>query len=151
MKSAASPANEPERLEHVRALGLFDTAPEERFDVITREAVQAFHVPIATITLLDEKREWYKSCQGLNAKEAPREISFCAHAMLSDHVFIVEDTLKDPRFADNPMVVGEPHIRFYAGVSLYDSSGTGIGVFCIKDTKPRSLSPHEVTLLLVFA
>lgn len=151
MKSPAWPENEAERVQHVQALGLFDTTTEKRFDDITREALQVFHVPISTITLIDQKREWYKSCQGINAKEAPREISFCAHAMLSRHVFIVEDTLKDPRFVNNPMVVGEPHIRFYAGVSLYDRSGVNIGVFCIKDTKPRTLSPHEVNLLMELA
>ncbi|MBI4407522.1 MAG: GAF domain-containing protein [Candidatus Kerfeldbacteria bacterium] len=151
MKSAAVPANEPERLEHVRALGILDTAPEERFDVITRAAMKEFAVPISTITIVEEKREWYKSCQGVDMTEAPREASFCAHAMLSDHVFIVEDTLKDDRFADNPMVVGKPYIRFYAGVSLYDKAGVPIGVFCIKDTTPRKLSSAEVMTLLQFA
>lgn len=151
MRAAELPHNETERLKKVKALGLLDTAPEERFDVITREALQAFNVPISTITIIDEKREWYKSCQGVNTKEVPREISFCAHAMLSRHVFIVEDTLKDPRFADNPMVVGKPHIRFYAGVSLYDKAGVPIGVFCIKDIKPRKLSPAQVVTLLQFA
>lgn len=151
MKSAAIPENEQERLQRVIELGILDTAPEERFDAITREAVQAFRVPIATITIIDEKREWYKSCQGLDAKVAAREVSFCAHAMLARLVFVVEDTLKDARFADNPMVTGKPFIRFYAGVSLRDKNGLPIGVFCIKDTKPRELSADELTLLLAFA
>lgn len=151
MQSAPLPPNESERLKKVISLGILDTKPEERFDRITKSAVIQLGVPIATITIIDEKREWYKSCQGINATEAPREISFCAHAMLSSHVFIVEDTLKDERFKDNPMVTGAPFIRFYAGVALRSPEGIVIGVFCIKDTKPRQLSSAEVATLLSLA
>ena len=151
MKAAELPANELDRLQSVKKLGILDTKPEERFDVITREAVAAFKVPIATITVMDKEREWYKSCQGLNVREVSRELSFCAHAMLSRNIFVVEDTLRDPRFADNPMVTGEPHIRFYAGVALTNEEGHHIGVFCIKDTKPRTLTPDEIVLLMDFA
>lgn len=132
-------------------LGILDTKPEERFDAITRQAIQTFNVPISTITIIDDKREWYKSCQGLDVREVPREVSFCAHAMLSNEIFIIEDTLKDERFKDNPMVIGKPFIRFYAGIVLHSQDGTSIGVFCIKDTKPRSLSLREVEMLLDFA
>ena len=138
-------------MEKVQALGLLDTKPEERFDEITRDAIKVFNVPISTITIVDENREWYKSCQGTDTKEMPREVSFCAHAMLSKEIFVVEDTLKDERFKDNPMVVGKPYIRFYAGVALHDQAGISIGIFCIKDTKPRSLSPGELSMLLDFA
>jgi len=151
MQSAPIPVNEKERLQQVMKLGILDTEPEERFDAITREAMQAFKVPISTITIIDEQREWYKSCQGLDVKESPREISFCAHAMLARDVFIIEDTLKDDRFKDNPMVIGKSHIRFYAGVSLYSKDGLNIGIFCIKDTKPRRLSAEEIGMLLDFA
>ncbi|PIR97334.1 MAG: hypothetical protein COT91_01965 [Candidatus Doudnabacteria bacterium CG10_big_fil_rev_8_21_14_0_10_41_10] len=151
MLSAPLPANEDERLKKVLALGLLDSKPEERFDAITREAVEFFKVPIATVTLIDDKREWYKSCQGLDVKQAPREISFCAHAMLSRSIFIVEDTLKDDRFKDNPMVTRKPYIRFYAGVSLYDKDHIPIGVFCIKDTKPRSFGIEVVGAFMDFA
>ena len=151
MQSAALPTNEDERLKKVMDLGLLDSAPEERFDIITREAMTAFNVPISTITIMDKNREWYKSCQGLDVKEAPREISFCAHAMLSRDMFVVEDTLSDERFKDNPMVTGKPYIRFYAGVALYSPDGINIGVFCIKDTKPRKLSTEEISLLMNFA
>lgn len=153
MQSAPIPDNEKERLEKVMQLGILDTEPEERFDAITRDAIQAFHVPISTITIMDKEREWYKSCQGLDTREAPREISFCAHAMLSkvNHLFCVEDTLKDARFKNNPMVIGKPYIRFYAGVSLFGTDSMNIGVFCIKDTKPRVLTPEEVALMMQFA
>lgn len=153
MQSAPIPENEKERLQKVMELGILDTKPEERFDVITREAMKAFNVPMSTITIIDDHREWYKSCQGLDTKEAPRKVSFCAHAMLTKDVFIVEDTLKDDRFKDNPMVLGEPYIRFYAGVSLslYNNDSINIGIFCIKDTKPRTLSIKEISLLIDFA
>jgi len=151
MKSAPIPKNEKERLQKIMELGILDTKPDEKLDAITKEAVEAFNVKISTVTIIDDKREFYKSCQGLNVKEMPREVSFCAHAMLAQDVFIIEDTLKDDRFKDNPMVTGEPYIRFYAGVSIYSKEGINIGVFCIKDTKPRSLSTKEVGMLLDFA
>ena len=138
MQSAPIPADEEKRLEAVHRMAILDTAPEERFDTLTKEAVAKLHVPISTITILDAKREWFKSCQGVDNKENNREISFCAHALLAKDVFIVEDTFEDPRFADNPMVVNAPYIRFYAGIALLDHiTEQPVGVFCVKDTKPR--------------
>ena len=151
MQSAPIPKDEKERLKKLFEMSILDTEPEERFDVITRDVIRVFNVPISTITIIDEKREWYKSCQGLEVKEAPRAGSFCAHALLSRDVFIVEDTLKDDRFKHNPMVVNPPHIRFYAGAALRSEDGINIGVFCVKDTKPRSFSNQEVGMLLDFA
>jgi len=134
MKRAPIPQNEPRRLKAVESLGILNTEPEERFDKITKDACDRLSLPISTITILDKDREWYKSCQGLNAKEGPRDISFCGHAMLSSMIFIVEDTLKDVRFKDNPMVINPPYIRFYAGVSLHEKkSKLPIGVLCVKD------------------
>jgi GAF domain-containing protein len=147
MKLAPIPENEAARLEAVHGLRLLDTPPEEQFDRITRLATRVFRAPISTITLVDEKREWFKSCQGLDAKEGDRAISFCGHAMLADDVFIIPDTLKDPRFADNPMVVGEPHIRFYAGVAVKDALGHRLGVLCIKDRVSRDLSEDDRAIL----
>lgn len=138
MQTAPIPQNEKERLQKVMELGLLDSEQEERFDTITKEATKTFNVPISTITIVDEDREWYKSCQGLDIKEAPRAVSFCAYAMMTRDIFIVEDTLKDERFKDNPMVIGKPYIRFYAGASLYSPDGINIGIFCIKDTKPKN-------------
>ena len=151
MQSAPIPENEKERLRKIMELGILDTEPEERFDVITREATKAFNVPISTITIIDGEREWYKSCQGLDIKEAPRAASFCAHAMMATDLFFVEDASKDERFKDNPMVAGKPYVRFYAGVSLYSEDGINIGVFCIKDIKPRSLSAKDIAMLIDFA
>ena len=152
MQSAPTPENEKERLEAVHKMAILDTEPEERFDQITKEAVKRIKVPISTITILDEKREWYKSCQGLEGKEGDRAISFCAHALLTKNIFFVGDTLKDPRFADNPMVTGFPFIRFYGGIALVDhKTGQNVGVFCIKDTKPRTLTAEEVETFIELA
>lgn len=151
MQKNLIPKNEEERLTKVKELGILDTEQEERFDAITREATKVFEVPISTITILDEKREWYKSCQGLDTREAPRAISFCAHAIEQRNLFVVEDTLKDERFKDNPMVTGKPYIRFYAGVTLLDKEGYHVGVFCIKDTKPRILTVEQIAQLLEYA
>lgn len=152
MINAPTPENEEERLAAVHEHAILDTKPEERFDKLTREAVKKFGVPISMISIIDASREWYKSCQGLDIKEGDRKISFCGHALLAENVFIIEDTLQDQRFVDNPMVVGFPFIRFYAGVALRDQkTKLPIGVFCIKDTKPRKLSVEEVGSLLSFA
>ena len=152
MKLAPIPKNEKERLAAVKKLSILDTVPEERFDRITKEAVDRLKVPISTITIVDENREWFKSCQGLDQTQGARDVSFCGHAMLSDSIFIIEDTLKDDRFADNPMVVNPPHIRFYAGVMLKErKSNLPVGVFCVKDTKPREFSSDEVGTLIELA
>lgn len=151
MQAAPIPTNEKERLESLYKLKILDTPSEERFDRITRLALKLFNVPISTITLVDSNREWFKSCQGLSLKEGDRAISFCGHAMLSDDIFIIPDTLKDPRFADNPIVVGEPHIRFYAGVAIFSADKYRIGTFCIKDRQPRILSKEEIDNLKALA
>ncbi len=152
MQTSPIPENEEERLAAVHRMAILDTKPEERFDRLTKEAVEKLKVPISTIAILDAKREWYKSCQGLDRQESERAVSFCGHALLSKVVFIVEDTLKDPRFADNPMVIGSPFIRFYAGMVLLDyKTGQAVGVFCIKDTKPRKLSVQELGIFMDIA
>lgn len=128
----------------VRDLKILGTEPEERFDKITKKAMEEFDVPISTITIIDAEKEWFKSCQGLDYREAPREISFCGHAMYADKIFVIEDTLKDERFADNPYVKANPPIRFYAGIALYHN-GSPVGVFCIKDYKPRNFRIGDIT------
>ncbi len=150
---APIPKNEDARLKALYKLKILNTPPEERFDEITRKAVRMFNVPISTVTLIDRDKEWYKSCQGLGGVCCgPRDISFCGHAMMTENVFIVEDTLKDNRFFDNPMVIGAPRIRFYAGMKLYDKTHLyPIGVFCIKDTVPRKLSIKEVADMIELA
>jgi len=152
MKEAPIPDNEKERMEAVHKMAILDTKSEDRFDNITKEAVEKLKIPISTITILDSKREWFKSYQGLNKREGERAISFCGHALLVRNIFFVEDTLKDPRFADNPMVIGSPYIRFYGGIALIDrKTGQSVGVFCVKDTKPRTLSAEEVDIFISLA
>ncbi len=128
---------------------MLDTPREERFELITKLAIKIFTVPISTLTLVDKEREWFKSCQGLENIEGERAISFCGHALLADETLVVEDTLTDERFKDNPMVVGSPFIRFYAGIPIFSLDGQRVGVMCIKDIKPKKLS--EVNLYLLKA
>src|SRR3990172_9125872 len=151
MLTAPIPANEEQRLDALRSLNVLDSPPEERFDRITRVATYIFKVPISTVTLVDSDREWFKSCQGLPAKEGERAISFCGHAMLAPDIFIIPDAKVDPRFSDNPMVVGSPFIRFYAGVPLSSAEGFRIGTFCIKDHVARELKNEEIKVLKALA
>ncbi|MBY6187447.1 sensor domain-containing diguanylate cyclase [Marinobacter hydrocarbonoclasticus] len=139
----AWPLDERQRLASLRGLHLLDTPVEERFDRLTRLAQRLFDVPIAIISLVDEHRQWFKSRIGVDVAQTPRAISFCGHVILDDGLFEVSDALADPRFAQNPMVIGEPHIRFYAACPLTSLDGQRIGAFCIKDTRPRVLSEAE--------
>lgn len=151
MLKAPTPSNEIERLHSLRALCLLDTAPEERFDRVTRLACKVFGVPIALVTLVDKDRQWFKSAQGLDARETPRDISFCGHAIAAAEPLIVEDARNDIRFADNPLVLGEPHIRFYAGVPLAAPGGGKVGTLCLISNVPREISAHDVTALRALA
>lgn len=139
--------DEEKRLRTLRALNILDTGPEERFDRITRMAKRIFDVPIALVSLVDEDRQWFKSSIGFNVSETPRDISFCGHAILGDQIFIIPDTTKDKRFADNPMVINEPHIRFYAGCPLIFVDGSKIGTLCIIDDKPRHFDSDDMQAL----
>jgi len=112
MRKAPIPENEAQRLAALRSLGLLDILPEERFERITRTAQRLFDVPIASLTLVDANRQWFKSCVGMPGQETPRDIAFCAHAILGDVALVIPDALDDPRFSDNPLVTGEPLIVF---------------------------------------
>ncbi|GDY25561.1 sensor domain-containing diguanylate cyclase [Agarivorans sp. Toyoura001] len=147
MQAPSTPVSEDSRLKSLKELDILDTQPEERFDRITRMAKRLFDVPIALVSLVDENRQWFKSCFGVDASETPRDISFCGHAILGDETFQIEDALSDPRFADNPLVTGYPHIRFYAGHPLSTPDGEKIGTLCIIDTKPKSLSADDLVAL----
>jgi diguanylate cyclase (GGDEF)-like protein len=147
MKAAPLPVDEPARLAALHGLALLDTPSEERFERITRLARRLFDVPMATISLVDEDRQWFKSRQGLEMSETPREISFCSHAILGDQIMEVADAAADPRFHDSPLVVGEPHVRFYAGCPLRAPDGSKIGTLCLMDRTPRTLSPEDHALL----
>lgn len=141
------PANEAVRIQALQYLKLLDTAPEERFDRLTRLAKRLFNVPIALVTLVDKERQWFKSCVGLDTIETPRSVSFCGHAILRDELMLVPDAREDERFHDNPLVTGEPNIRFYAGYPLTVPSGNKMGTLCLIDTKPRDLDEEERALL----
>lgn len=152
MQNAPIPSNEEKRIEAVHNLALLDSESEERFDVLTKEAVGKLKVPMSMVSILDSNREWYKSCVGIDKKEGGRAESFCGHALLATNIFIVEDTLKDPRFADNPTVIKKPFIRFYAGVALFDhKTHQPVGVFCVKDTKPKKLTVQEIGIMIDLA
>lgn len=137
------PANERERLQTLRDLDLLDTPPEERFDRITRIARQLFSVPIALVSLVDDNRQWFKSRQGLDATETPRDISFCGHAIIDRDPLIVTDALNDARFADNPLVCDAPNIRFYAGCPISAPNGQRIGTLCLIDEQPREFNDEQ--------
>lgn len=147
MQAPDIPGNEPRRLSALRALDVLDTPPEERFERITRVASAAFGVTTALVSLVDEHRQWFKSHCGLDATETPREISFCGHTILDDKAFVVPDTHEDQRFFDNPLVTGEPYIRFYAGYPLVVDDGSRVGTLCLLDPEPRTLNEAEVSLL----
>lgn len=151
MSKPSIPANESARLQALRALQILDTPREERFDRLTRITRHILQVPIVMVSLVDEERRWVKSSQGLEASEIPREISFCAHAILEAEVFVVPDASLDARFADNPMVAGAPNIGFYAGAPLVLDDGQRVGTLCAMDYQPRELSAEQLALLLDLA
>jgi diguanylate cyclase (GGDEF)-like protein len=130
----------------LRSLSILDTSMESRFDRITRIAQRIFKVPISLVSLVDEDRQWFKSCVGLDVSETPRNVSFCGHAILGSEVLIVEDALTDERFSDNPLVVGDPHIRFYAGCPLI-LDNRKLGTLSIIDRSPRSLDQDQIETL----
>jgi len=147
MLKPATPANERQRLKTLRDLKLLDTPPEERFDRVTRLAKQVFSTEIALVSLVDADRQWFKSRQGLDAPETPRDISFCGHAILDDKIMVVNDATSDERFCDNPLVCGDPSIRFYAGYPLAAPDGSRVGTLCVIDNKPRDISKDQLRLL----
>ncbi|NVM78478.1 diguanylate cyclase (GGDEF)-like protein [Duganella sp. SG902] len=147
MKEPGIPQNEALRLATLKALDVLDTPAEERFDRVTRMAKRLFRVPIALVSLVDEDRQWFKSIQGIDACETPRNVSFCGHAILGDDIFLIRNALADERFADNPLVTGDPHIRFYAGCPLRSGDGMKVGTLCIIDTVPREFDQDDAIAL----
>ena len=148
---ACTPTNEEERLAALRRYDILDSPVEADFDDITRLAARVCEAPIALITLLDRDRQFFKSQVGLGLRETPRDVAVCAHAILQPGVFVVPDTRLDPRFADNPLVVGEPHLRFYAGALLETSDGHALGTLCVLDYRPRDLAEQQIDTLRVLA
>lgn len=144
---AELPKNEKERLAALKQLNIVDTPLEERFERITRIVSRSLNVPIAAVSLVEESRQWFKSIQGLNASETPRDIAFCAHTILQDELLLVPDATQDERFADNPLVTHEPFIRFYAGYPLSLSKDIRVGTLCAIDHIPRELSSEDLETL----
>ena len=152
MIAAPVPHDEPERVEALRALDVLDTPPEPIFDALARAASDVCGTPISLVSLVDADRQWFKAVVGLEGERAtPRDVSFCAHALLEDGVFEVSDASTDPRFHDNPMVLNEPHVRFYGGVPLRLSTGHVVGTLCVVDRVPRLLSSAQRSVLMDLA
>ncbi|MET0209459.1 MAG: GAF domain-containing protein [Burkholderiaceae bacterium] len=148
MLTPTLPADEPERLAALRELLLLDTPPEARFDRIVQFAAAEFDVPIALLSLVDAERQWFKAKVGLDVCETSREVSFCAHAISREGLFVIEDALADERFFDNPLVTGAPAIRFYAGAPLRLAAGTSaVGTLCLIDLVPRTLDATDHAIL----
>jgi len=143
--------DEERRLEALRMYGVLDTPPEHALDDLTKLAATICEAPIAVITLVDEHRQWFKSKIGLGAAETPREVSFCAHALGQTELLIVPDATRDERFARNPLVTGEPGIRFYAGAPLVTPDGEVLGALCVIDQVPRTLTPGQQQALRVLS
>ncbi len=140
---APLPPNEAERLAVLRSLRILGTPPEPHFDAVCRTVAALFSVPIATVTLVDADRQWFKAKCGVSGDGDPREVALCAHTILADEVLVIEDAQADPRFADNPLVTGAPHLRFYAGAPLSLAPGLRLGTLCVIDTRPRRFSEAE--------
>ena len=147
MVPAPTTVDEKLRLTILKSLCLLDSEPEEIFDRIVRLAANVLDVPIAAVSLIDEGRQWFKARVGLDATQTPRDWAFCAHAIHHTTPLIVPDALQDLRFVDNPLVVGDPSIRFYAGIPITASSGTPLGTLCVIDRQPRQPSPAQIQVL----
>lgn len=139
--------DESQRLAALAGTRLVDSPAEEVFDRLVRLAAQTTDCPIALVTLLTPQRQWFKARVGIDISETPREWSFCSHALAAGKAFVVGDAANDPRFSANPLVVGEPRIRFYAGVPLEDGAGRLLGTLCVLDREPRRLREREMRAL----
>lgn len=151
MISADLPFNEEERLRKLDELDILDTIEEQAYDDLTHLAAQICDAPIALVSLIDESRQWFKSHYGLSATETPREMAFCAHAILQDELFVIEDADQDNRFHDNPLVTGEPQVKFYAGAPLILDSNICVGTLCVIDNHARTFSAVQKESLRALA
>lgn len=145
MKEAELPKNETERLDALNSYKVLDSLPEKSYDNITMIASQICETPISLVSLIDDKRQWFKSHHGLEATETPKEYAFCAHAIVEpDVVFSIEDSRLDSRFEDNPLVTWDPRVIFYTGVPLVNPEGFPLGTLCVIDNNPKTLTVHQI-------
>jgi GAF domain-containing protein len=151
MKFAPIPDDESDRIADLKALNILDTAREPRFDNLTELVADVFEVPMVFLTMVDSDRQWYKSTCGIDIESTPRNVSFCAHAIVEPEAMVVPNAAEDPRFADNPFVAGDFHLRFYAGVPLHGPNGKAIGALGLVDKKPREFPAKQVGRLKKFA
>jgi GAF domain-containing protein len=142
-----APKTEAARVAALQKYAILDTEPEQAFDDLVLLASFICNTPIALISLVDENRQWFKSKVGISISETPREISFCAAAIQQPDVFVVPDTLEDERFRNNPLVVSEPKVRFYAGAPLINEEGHALGTICVIDRTPRELDSDKQAAL----
>ena len=151
MQPPALPDNEARRLAALRQLEILDSSQEAAYDRLVNYAARRCNVPIAAVSLIDADRQWFKAQVGLEACQTSRDISFCGHAILQPGIYMVPDAARDPVFADNPLVTGEPHIRFYAGAPIVDAEGLAMGTICVIDRTPRTLTEEQQDSLLQVA
>jgi GAF domain-containing protein len=146
--AAAPPSIEAARIAALNRYAILDTEPEQSFDDLVTLAAHICKTPMAMLSLVDEHRQWFKSKVGVQVSETPRDVSICTHAIQQDDLFIVPDARQDPRFRDNPLVVGEPRVRFYAGAPLINEDGFALGTLCVVDREPRELDEDQKNALL---
>jgi diguanylate cyclase (GGDEF)-like protein len=147
-RAAPLPADEDRRQRTLDAYGILDTGRDARFEELVAEVADVFGSPIATITFVDRARQWFKASVGLPFEQTDRDVAFCAHTILdADHVLVVEDTARDERFADNPLVLGDPHLMAYAGAPIVAPDGTVLGTVCAMDYRPRDFTPQQLAVL----
>lgn len=143
------PANEAHRLETLSRYEIMDTPPDPAFDDLVSLAAKLIGTPMALVTLVDAERQWFKAKLGLDSSETPRDDAFCAHALGSPDLLVVEDAAQDKRFRDNPLVLGDPNVRFYAGAPLVAPDGSGLGALCVLDRSPRTLTDDQAAVLRI--
>jgi GAF domain-containing protein len=151
MTTALLPDDEAERLKVLAECAILDTPPEQAYDDLTQLAAYVCGAPMALVSLIDANRQWFKSRIGVHHSQTNREISFCAHTILRPDPLIIADTLHDPRFLGSALVIGEPFIRFYAGVPLRSREGHPLGTLCVLDKRPRQLQPEQLEGLKALA